>query len=76
MDPLQNVKPIFDFAVLNGDAKIVDRILIRTLPLLLKHNIELNSDIIKKADTLNVPEHIYLKIKAVAEELTESTFNT
>ena len=75
MDAKYDIKPIFEFAIANGEAKIVDRILLKALPVLLKNNIEISSDNVAERPDFNVPNEIYHTIKNIAENLTGKGFS-
>ncbi len=70
---MKDVKPIFTCAKANGEAKIVDRILVRILPELIKHGQKMTSDSIDQAVTLEVPNELYQHIRGVAQALTGLT---
>ncbi len=74
MDTLYDIKPIFEFAKAYGDVKIVDRILIKTLPILLKNKLELSAAAIDESAVVSVPAEIYQSVKVAAEDLTNKTF--
>lgn len=67
---VKDAKHIFNCAVANGEAKIVDRILVRVLPELIKHNQRLTSERILQAETIEVSDELYDYIRSVAQELT------
>jgi hypothetical protein len=70
---MKDVKHIFNCAIANGEAKIIDRILVRVLPELLKYNQKITSESIIQAQTIDVPDELYNYIRAVAQELTGLT---
>ncbi|MEA1916129.1 MAG: hypothetical protein U9N42_01220 [Campylobacterota bacterium] len=75
MSNLKDVKPLFEWAVLNGDSKIIDRILVKTLPQLVKSGCELTTSSIENSSKVDVPSELYETIKLVTEELVGSSFN-
>jgi hypothetical protein len=66
---MKNAKHIFTCAVAYSEAMIVDRILVRVLPALVKHDQHLTAESIKAADQVMVPDDLYSYIRKVAEEL-------
>jgi len=66
---MKNVKYIFSCATACSEAMIVDRILVRVLPVLMKYDQKLTADGIKAADEILVPDDLYAYIRKVAEEL-------
>ena len=66
---MKDAKHIFSCAVAHSEAMIVDRILVRVLPALLKHDQRLTTDDIKAAEHIWVPDDLYAFIRGVAEEL-------
>lgn len=74
MDKLKDIKPIFDWAVQNGEAKIVDRILVKTLPLFLKAKHTISLETIETSKTIEVSSELYDVVKSTAEELIGSSY--
>jgi len=70
----RDVKGIFKWAKANGDAKIIDRILVKVLPELLKNNIKITEDSIQKSQTIEVSDELYNLIKTKSEELVGSSY--
>lgn len=66
---MKDVKHIFNCAQACGEAMIVDRILVRVLPALVKHDQRLTADGIKASREIPVPDDLYAYIRVVAEEL-------
>lgn len=73
---MKNVLPIFVWAKANGEAKIIDRILIKTLPELLKHDCKITANQIDTADEINVPINLYDEILHAAETLIGQSFQS
>lgn len=72
---MRDVKSVLMWAVSNGEAKIVDRILVKILPQLLKSNVNLTASMIEESDVIEVPTDIYDIIKHTAEELVGTSFD-
>jgi len=70
----RDVKGIFKWAKANGDAKIIDRILVKVLPELLKNNIKITEESIQKSQTIEVSDELYNLIKTKSEELVGSSY--
>lgn len=69
-----DIKPLFSWAVNNGEAKIIDRILVKLMPELLKQNIKIDQNILNDKNSFLVNESIYNKIKDVTEQLVDKKF--
>jgi hypothetical protein len=70
---VKDAKHIFSCAIANGEAKIVDRILVRVLPELIKSNQKLTSESILASESIEVSDELYDYIRSVAQELTGLT---
>jgi hypothetical protein len=66
---LKDAKHIFSCAAACSEAMIVDRILIRVMPALMKYDQRLTADGIKAAKEIFVPAALYAYIRSVAEDL-------
>jgi hypothetical protein len=66
---LKDAKHIFSCAAACSEAMIVDRILIRVMPEMMKHDQRLTADSIKAAKEILVPAELYAYIRSVAEDL-------
>lgn len=66
---MKDAKHIFVCAKAKSEAMIVDRILVRVLPVLVQHGQMLTTEGIEQAQTLPVPDELYDHIRKVAEEL-------
>lgn len=76
MKELKDIKPIFDWAVKNGESKIVDRILVKTIPQFLKANYMINLENIDSSSTIEVSSALYETVKNMAEELIGSSYES
>jgi len=65
----KEIKPIFDWANMVGDANINNRILAKAMPALLQANVILTDSMIKENEGLQVAQNIYDIIKSNAESL-------
>ena len=74
MKTMKNVLPIFIWAKANGEAIIVDRILVKIVPQLLKNSIKITNDIVERSETLEVDILLYDLIKKTAENLVGSSY--
>jgi hypothetical protein len=70
----KNIKPIFDWAVANGEAKIVDRILIKLLPQFIKAGYKITENTIYESDTVEVSDELFNLVKDTAEEFVGSSY--
>ncbi len=66
---MKDAKYIFSCAAACSEAMIVDRILIRVMPEMMKHDQRLTADSIKAAKEILVPAELYAYIRSVAEDL-------
>lgn len=66
---MQDVKPIFDWAARNGDVKVVSRILIKLLPIMLEHNIQLTESMVKESDAIDIPDALHDEVLNMAVSL-------
>lgn len=66
---MKDAKHIFSCAAACSEAMIVDRILIRVMPELMKHDQQLTAEKIKAAKEILVPAELYAHIRSVAEDL-------
>lgn len=71
---MQNVKPVFNWARAHGESRIVDRILLRLLPEMLKHDRKLTAEMVDGQECIEVPLELYERIKSTAEELVGKTY--
>jgi uncharacterized protein YfeS len=63
-----DIKPLFEWAVANGEAKIVDRILMKLMPQFLKEGHRVTSAKIEDLDSFEVSDELYSLVKEMAEE--------
>ena len=68
---MRNVIEIFTWAKERGDANIVDRIIVKALPVLLKSNMELSSKQIQTSESILVDETLFDTLQKIALALIE-----
>ncbi len=66
---MNDIKPVLIWAKANGESKIVDRILLKLLPALLKYNQKITAEMVENSVELFVDESLYDLVKKTAEEL-------
>ena len=66
---MNDIKPVLIWAKANGESKIVDRILLKLLPALLKYNQKITAEMVENSAELFVDESLYYLVKKTAEEL-------
>lgn len=66
---MKDIKAIFDWAVQNGDVKVVDRICIKLLPVMLENNVHLTESLINERDSIEVPDTLYDEVLKMAISL-------
>jgi hypothetical protein len=66
---MRDIKPLMAWAKANSEAKIVDRILVKLLPVLVKNGLTLTIDQLETQERLEVSEELYAQIQAVTEAL-------
>ncbi len=71
---MKDAKQIFRHAELVSEPMIIDRILVRVLPDLVKYNQLLTAEAIKTADHIWVSDDLYAYIHEVAEALVGMQF--
>ncbi|MBN2866240.1 MAG: hypothetical protein JXK16_09560 [Thiotrichales bacterium] len=71
---MKDLKPIYSWAVAHGESRIIDRILVRMLPELLKSEQKLTSQTLEQASTVMVSESLYAHFLNVAEELVGQAY--
>jgi hypothetical protein len=67
---VKDAKVVFARAAAQSETMIVERILVRVLPDLLRHGQTLNAEMIEGAAQVLVPDELYAQILRVAETLT------
>jgi len=72
---MQDVKPVFTWAKANGETKIVDRILIRLLPEMVKLDHKITAEMVDESASVPVPESLHAQILAAAEEMVGKPFD-
>ncbi len=68
-----DIKPILNWAQQNGEAKIIDRVLLRLLPVFIKNEMKMTDEMIESCNEILVKEEIYKLIKKTVEELVGSS---
>ncbi len=68
---MKNIKPVFEWAKLNGDAVIVDRIIVKLLPEFVKHNFKITVQEINSSEIIEVSDELYELIENTAKELID-----
>ncbi len=76
MEKLEDIKPIFEWAIKNGEAKIVDRILVKLLPQLLKAHSNITAASVEESAVINVSAELYELVKKSAEELVGRSYGS
>lgn len=64
-----DLKPLFNWAKSKGDANIYDRILVKIVPVLLKNNFQITTQIIETSNEILVPNEVYQLTLEKAQEL-------
>lgn len=67
---MKDIKPLLNRAIAHSEVMIVERILVRVLPDLLRHGLPLTAETIEQAQEVLVPEALYELIRSAAESLT------
>jgi len=71
---MKNIKPIFEWAKLNGDASVIDRIVIKLLPAFIQQDFKITSQLIESSENIEVSDELYELILSTAQELVGSSF--
>ncbi len=69
MSKTKNIVPLFRWAKANGEATIVDRILMKNALLILKSGLKLTREKIETNELIEVNKDLYEMIKKSAQEL-------
>ncbi|MEA1920331.1 MAG: hypothetical protein U9N52_10850 [Campylobacterota bacterium] len=69
-----DIKPILNWAVAHGEARIIDRILMKLLPQFIKNGHKITESDIQNRDTFLVSQDLYDLVKKQAEELIGSSY--
>ncbi len=71
---LKNIIPVFIWAKANGEATVVDRILVKIVLELLKSDIKITKEKINTQETIEVDSHLYELIKTTAQNIVGSLY--
>lgn len=71
---MNNAKGLFDWALKEGEAKIIDRVLIKVAPKLLAEGIEVSAEDIKNMGSFFVGDEIYSIMKQITEEIVGKSY--
>lgn len=71
---MKNLKLVVAWAKQNGEAKIIDRVLLKMLPQLLEQNEKLTSEMLDRMDEILVKESLYDQFVSIAEELVGARY--
>jgi len=74
MDGKRDVIPLFNWARQNGEAKVIDRILVKLMPEFIRHNCQITAEDISQKERLDVPSSLYINIKKSAEDIIGTAF--
>jgi hypothetical protein len=66
---MKDIKPLMLWAKANGEAKIVDRILVKLLPDLIKANQQVTADMLDDQTVVEIPSDLYERMQSIAEDL-------
>lgn len=69
-----DAKPIIEWAKAQGEARVVERLLVKLLPDLLEHDIEVTAESLNTLSRFDVPETLYNKIQITAEQIVGQTY--
>lgn len=75
MNDKKDIKPIFDWAIAHGDAKIVARVIMKLLPLFINHNLKLTSDSVSQSKKIEVSSDLYKLVKEMSEKMVGSSYS-
>jgi len=71
---MKNIKPVLEWAKQNADATVIDRIVIKLLPQLIKHNYKITPQSIESNTNIEVSQEVYELMLKTAQELVGSSF--
>ncbi len=64
-----NVKPLLEWVRQNGEAKAVERLLMKSLPELLKFGIKIKLNELENMSEIAIPEELFYKLSKIAEDI-------
>jgi len=71
----KDIKPLFVWAIENGDSKIIDRIIMKLIPEFLKRDIKITQDSLSLNDAIYVDSDFFEVVKSTTEKLVNKTFD-
>lgn len=71
---MKDIKPLMLWAKANGEAKIVDRILVKLLPDLVKANQQVTADMLDHQSVIEIPIELYERMRSIAEDLVGQSY--
>lgn len=71
---MNDIKPILEWAKQYGESKIVERLLVKLLPEILKTGEHLTPELIESRESILVDETFYQLIKTSAEEMVGARY--
>ncbi len=74
MNNLKNIIPLFRWAQANGEATIVDRVLMKNMPEILKSKVKITQNVVDKLEVLEVDVALYEIIKKSTQDLVGSSY--
>lgn len=74
MSANNDAKELFLWVVKEGEAKAVDRILLKIMPTLIKEGIKVTAEDIKSMDSFLVNTELFETIKTVAEDVIGKSY--
>lgn len=71
---MKNVTPIFQWAIANGESKIIERILLKLAPELIRAEHQISPCEIDNGAPIHLESELYEKIKSLAEEMVGQSY--
>ncbi len=66
---MKNITPVFRWAKVHGESVVVDRILVKIVPQLLKANLAVSQEKISRDEVIEVDEDMYILILQTAQKV-------
>ncbi|WP_321277491.1 hypothetical protein [Thiomicrorhabdus indica] len=65
---MRNITPVFQWAINNGESKIIERILLKLAPELIRADKQISPGDIERGEPIELEPELFNKIKLLAEE--------
>ncbi len=74
MEDKKDIKPLLEWAHSRGEAKIVDRVLLKLMPKILDSKMKISKEDIEKSSEYFVPEELYKHFVEITQQFVGEKF--